>query len=135
MIVALTQVYGAKDVVYSYIYGFLFAAMPSMGAKCHYFHRISLFRGGGGGVILLTVKSDVVCRILWASTSCLFGPFRPRDFWVFPSALVSDLRFSTIAVRTMYRTYLATNPKNILVFYHVIVIIGAGWRKLEFVGN
>ena len=38
--------------------------MYSMGAKLGYFHRISLFRGGGGGAIVLTVKSDVVCQIL-----------------------------------------------------------------------
>ena len=34
MIVTLMQVYGAKDIVYSYIYRFLFTDMPSMGAKC-----------------------------------------------------------------------------------------------------
>ena len=61
------------------------------------------------------------------SVRTIFGPF--------PSALVSDLRFSTLAVRTMYRTYLATNPPNILVFYRATIIIGAGWRKLEFVRN
>ena len=44
--------------------------MPSMGAKCHYFHQLSLFRGGGGGVILLTVKSNIVCQTLWVGTSC-----------------------------------------------------------------
>jgi len=63
-IAALMQAYGAKDVVYSYNYMFLFAAMYSMSAKLGYFHRISLFRGGGGGAILLTKKYDVVCRTL-----------------------------------------------------------------------
>ena len=47
MIVALMQVYRAKDIIYSYIYK-LFTAMSTLGAKCHYFHRISLFRGVGG---------------------------------------------------------------------------------------
>ena len=42
------QVYGAKDIVYSYIYEFLFTAMPTLGAKCHYFCWIFLVRGGGG---------------------------------------------------------------------------------------
>jgi hypothetical protein len=48
---------------------YIFAVMYLMGAKLGYFHRILFFRGGGGGAILLTVKSDVVCQILWASTS------------------------------------------------------------------
>jgi hypothetical protein len=69
-VVTLTQVYDAKDIVYNIFMGFYSLLMPSMGAKCDYFHRISLFRGGGGGAILLTVKSDVMCRILWVSTSC-----------------------------------------------------------------
>jgi hypothetical protein len=56
MVVALTR----RQTLY------IFATMYLMGAKLCYFHRISLFRGGG---ILLTVKSDVVCQILWVSTS------------------------------------------------------------------
>ena len=40
-----------------------------MGTKFVYFHWISLFRGVGGGSILLTVKFNVVCQIPWASTS------------------------------------------------------------------
>jgi len=50
---------------------YIFTAIHLMGAKLYYFPRIPLFRGGGGGAILLTVKSDVMCQILWASTSCL----------------------------------------------------------------
>ena len=48
MIVALMQVYRAKDILYSYIYGFLFAAMPSMGTKWHYFHQIPYLGEGVG---------------------------------------------------------------------------------------
>lgn len=45
----------------------VFQISTDVGAKLCYLHRISLFRGGGGNS--LTVKSDVVCQILWASTS------------------------------------------------------------------
>ena len=64
-IVALMWAYRAKDVIYSYNYWFLPTAMYLMSTKLHYFHRISLFRGG----ILLTEKSDVVYQIPWVSTS------------------------------------------------------------------
>jgi hypothetical protein len=52
--------------------------MYSMGAKLGYLYQIYLFGGVVGGAILLTKKSDVMCRILWASTS-----------WSYPRSLLT----------------------------------------------
>ena len=64
MIVALTWVYGAKDIVYSYVF------IRSMGAKFGYFRRISLFRGGGVNSLNCEIQrrvSDSVGEYLLAS--------------------------------------------------------------------